>query len=272
MTVSKWYAPLLILLTLGSAVVFADGLPSPKDRVWERGTAYGPQGYLEHLPAGYGAAPAPLIIFLSGRGQGGPGTAQSLDNLGNIGLAEEIKRGRWPGDRPFVVLSPQHNTQKDCPSADEIDDFIQFAKANYKVNTDKIYLTGMSCGARGVADYLAKYGGKDVAAAAPMSGDLTPALKQGCRLVQDVALFGVHGGQDHTIEIGPDRAAFQKLASCPDRRDVEWVEYAEAGHAEPFIWMYAKTADYDVYSWMLQFSKRRSPTLGATASRVESAR
>ena len=249
---------LLALLMLAACLpAHADQSSRATNTVWTRGTMYGPQGYLEYLPPSYDEREkSPLIIFLSGRGQAGPGTLDSLDNLGNIGLAEEIKRGRWPRERPFIVLSPQHLTGANCPAADEIDAFIQFAKATYKVDQERIYITGMSCGARGVADYLAKYGGKDVAAAVPMSGDLTPAFEaQRCALVRDVALFGVHGGLDRVIPAEPDRTAFANFAACPQRRDVEYVEYPDAGHAEPFIWMYSRAADYDVFAWMLHFTK-----------------
>jgi dienelactone hydrolase len=251
---------ILFILMSCSLTARAGGLSRATNTLRPIGTAYARQGYAEYLPAGYGGGPAsPLLISLIGRMEFGPGTAESLAKTANIGPGAEIARGDWPTERPFVVLTPQHLVYETCPDADEIDAFIQFAKANYHVDSRRIYLTGLSCGARGIAEYLAKYKNKDVAAVVVLSGDFTPALTAGCALARDVAIFGSHGGEDNIIPIEREIDAFRFFAACPERRDVQYVIYDSAKHGDPFVWLNARTADYDVFEWMLQFKKRATP-------------
>ena len=44
-----------------------------------------------------------------------------------------------------------------CTTPDEVHDFIDYAVAHYNVDPARVYLTGLSCGAFGIWEYLAKY-------------------------------------------------------------------------------------------------------------------
>src|SRR3954454_24753233 len=61
-----------------------------------------------------------------------------------------------------------------CTTHDEIHDFISYAVANYNVDPTRVYVTGLSCGAFGTWEYLAKYGNEQVAAAVPIAGEGRP--------------------------------------------------------------------------------------------------
>jgi hypothetical protein len=56
-----------------------------------------------------------------------------------------IHDDRWPADRPFIVLSPQHPGDG-RPGAAEIDAFVSFALASYDVDEHRIYLTASAAG------------------------------------------------------------------------------------------------------------------------------
>jgi hypothetical protein len=108
------------------------------------------------------------------------------------GIPKYINVGGWPTDRPFVVLAPQHvedppgfdfsscdgaqfggscnmqvqdgngNAQPAfCTTPDEVRDFIDYAVSHYNVDLSRVYITGLSCGAFGVWEYLASYGGDE---------------------------------------------------------------------------------------------------------------
>ena len=128
-------------------------------------------------------------------------------NLLFAGIPRYINVGGWSTDRPFVVLSPQHveeapgfdfsscdgqpfggscnmQVQHDldhaspafCTTPDEVHDFIAYAVAHYNVDPARVYVTGLSCGAFGIWEYLAKYHDDlQVAAAVPIAGDGRPA-------------------------------------------------------------------------------------------------
>ena len=69
-----------------------------------------PLGYMEYLPPGYGdGSPRPLLLALHGSGQSGSGSVGSVYSLVGTGVPWVMVHDRWPLDRPFVVLAPQHD-------------------------------------------------------------------------------------------------------------------------------------------------------------------
>lgn len=160
------------------------GAVSASDRVTLRpaGSVPGAKlklGYIEYLPPGYGkGAKRPLLIFLHGLGEAGKGSAAQLRRVWKLGIPQLIRTKHWPGARPFVVLMPQYSVPaaQDCRLADELAEFVRFASRRYAVDVHGIYLTGISCGAIGVWDYLSAHAGKVVAGAVPISGHAVDAF------------------------------------------------------------------------------------------------
>ena len=114
-------------------------------------------GYLEFLPRGYNPNASqtyPLIINVHGRGARGSG--RDVANLCVVaceGLSIIIEQFRFPelvykNGQPyrFIVLSPQYDWG-DQETAADLDAFITYALANYKVDVNRVYLTGLSSGA-----------------------------------------------------------------------------------------------------------------------------
>ncbi|MEA2605752.1 MAG: hypothetical protein QOI00_509, partial [Chloroflexota bacterium] len=168
-----------------------------------------PMGFYEYLPPSYSGtgAQSPLLIALNGYGESGDGTPGGLQNLLGTGIPRFIDVGGWPTDRPLAVLALQHveaapgfdfspcdgqpwggscnmQLQHDrnnaspafCTTPDEVHDFISYAAAHYNVDPARIYVTGLSCGAYGLWEYLAKYHASlQIAAAIPIAGDGRPA-------------------------------------------------------------------------------------------------
>src|SRR5689334_3191893 len=111
-------------------------------------------GYYEYLPQGYNVnAPQlyPLIVYIHGNGDRGPGTNKTaLDSLLRNALPQYIQQGLFPNSVTsggkqyrFIVLSPQF---LNWPNASQIASVVDFAKKNYKVDSSRIYVTGMSMG------------------------------------------------------------------------------------------------------------------------------
>ncbi len=226
------------------------------------GTTTAPNGFWEYLPPAWdGKLPMPLMIFWHGIGENGNGTTD-LGKVPANGPPALIKANKWPGTRPFIVLSPQHSGGG-CPSANEIDAFITWAIANYPVNAKQIYLTGLSCGAIGSWQYLGQFKAKVVAASVLVCGDpgnpndsWSAWGKQQCGL-GDLAIWSFHGDKDPTVPYAGDEATMQKLLACPSppRRDVKWTPIVNGGHA---IWgpIFDLSAGYgDVYAWLLANAK-----------------
>lgn len=126
------------------------------------------KGFLRLLPADYSANPTkkyPLIIYFHGVAAIGDGSQAQLCKIigdGSTALPGNIENGIYPATTTvggqsysFIVLMPQY-TQYQSPFnyADAIDDFIDYAIANYRVDPARIYLTGMSSGANLSIDYV----------------------------------------------------------------------------------------------------------------------
>jgi predicted peptidase len=216
-----------------------------------------PLGYLEYLPPGYGdGEPRPLLVFLHGSDENGDGSEGQLDRVLKLGIPPLIQAGDWPDERPFVVLSPQYAPERAeaCDVADDLAAFIEFATEHYEVDAARVYLTGISCGAFGVWDYLATHGGDDaVAAAVPISGGAAFAIeKAGCALGA-VPVWAFHGAQDDIL--GPEytRDPMDQLLACEENAgaELELTVYPDAGH-DAWIATYDGSAGHDIYAWMLE--------------------
>ncbi|HET6279538.1 MAG TPA: hypothetical protein VFH73_01175 [Polyangia bacterium] len=224
-------------------------------------------GYHEYLPPGYGdGTRRPVLFFFHGVGENGNG-AGDLSRVTANGPPKLIAANQWPASRPFIVLSPQHRPINgtpdpvyigyDCWTPAEIHDFVAFALTTYQIDPHRIYLTGLSCGAMGSANYFKQYGAaQGVAAAALISGNAnifwpTP----GCALVGDMGLWAFHGDADTAVPIGGDNMALARLTACPQpRKDVKYTVYPGGGHD---VWTrtYDLSAGNDVYAWLLGFSR-----------------
>lgn len=233
----------------------ADGGPSSTRHIKRPlGSTAAGAGYWEYLPPAYGDGDHfPLIVFYHGIGENGDGSSASLDLVPANGPPMLINTNDWPNSRPFIVLSPQH-AGGGCPSANEIHSFIAYAAANYDVDTRRIYLTGLSCGAIGSWDYLGAYADeKQIAALVPIAGDGNGAWgAQGCDLGK-VAIWAFHGDADTTVLPSGTTVPMNHLiseCSSPPREDAQMTIYPGVGHSS--WWQtYNLMAGHDIYAWML---------------------
>jgi predicted peptidase len=239
--------------------------PSPSPVTWPAGVvAYpvgsgtGPLPYLEYLPAGYGdGAPRPLLLFLHGVDETANGTEESLFKILGLGIPRLIADGEWPAQHEFVVLMPQEPRAKSnrCDFGAEIDEFLEFAIQRYLVDRKRVYLTGISCGAIGVWDYLASSSRGSVAAAIPISGHPVWAMeKAGCAAGR-APTWVFHGAQDDTVPVRDVEDAITQLRACTDPApsELELTVYPDADH-DAWTRTYDLSAGHDVYAWLLAHS------------------
>ena len=246
-------------------------------------------GYYEYLPPSYtpNGAKSPLLLFFHGYGETGDGTPESISNLLFAGIPRYIHVGGWSTDRPFVVLSPQHveeapgfdfsscdgqpfggscnmQVQHDldhaspafCTTPDEVHDFIAYAVAQYNVDPTRVYLTGLSCGAFGIWEYLAKYHDDlQVAAAVPIAGDGRPAWAPSYCGLGETPLWAFHGAFDDVVNPLGSIEPMSALAGCPGipADEAMLTVYPDRDHNS---WdpAYGGANGNDIYAWMLGFS------------------
>lgn len=205
--------------------------------------------YLLFLPEGYRAHSGkewPLILFLHGSGERGT----------NIWLVAkhgppEIVRQR--ADFPFVVVSPQ------CPkrqwwSNDSLLALLNYVEANYNVDTNRVYLTGLSMGGFGAYRLGLAYPER-FAAMAPISGGGDASLVrirayQHPQALKTLAIWAFHGAKDPVVPLQGDEEMVDALkkAGC---HEVKFTVYPDTGHD-------AWTETYNnprLYQWFLAHAR-----------------
>jgi predicted esterase len=119
-------------------------------------------GFLEYKPADYNTNTTtkyPLIIFLHGIGERGNGTTM-LQDVTCCGIPRIIRLGHkmkftWNGKtETFLVISPQCPEKYGMWPAVFITELINYAKANLRIDPNRIYLTGLSMGGGGTFRFI----------------------------------------------------------------------------------------------------------------------
>lgn len=215
--------------------------------------------YLAYVPPAYrhGANSEkkyPLLVFLHGAGQSG-------DNLNDLfseghGIPAIIHEGRWPADRPFIVVSPQLSSEESGDWwATRTHEVITHIANTYRVDMNRIYVTGLSMGAKGTFTYALNYP-EMVAAAVPIAGWSTPSLA--CQM-KDVPTWAFIGDAD-TKYLDPTVDMINSINSCHPLVPARVNFYPGKAH-EKYVWngTYDGSNGYDIYSWMLQYAKHLPP-------------
>ena len=105
--------------------------------------------YLAHLPKGYqeGEKKWPLILFLHGAGSVG----DNLDRIKRNGLPQLLDAEADSKIRPyldrFIIISPQSTERR--WSSSSLEALLFHVEKKYKVDQQRVYLTGLSMGGYG---------------------------------------------------------------------------------------------------------------------------
>lgn len=182
----------------------------------------------------------PLILFLHGAGERG----DDIDLVKKHGipkLCEEMKL-------PFITVSPQ------CPEdswwtqeTEALKALLDEITANYYVDTDRIYLTGLSMGGFGTWEMAVHY--PDLfAAIAPMCGG---GKIEKAYLIKDLPIWVFHGAKDPVVPIENSKKMVDKLKELGS--NVKFTVYPEAEHD---CWTQSYS-NPELYKWFLTHKKER---------------
>lgn len=203
--------------------------------------------FLLYLPDNFDSQEEwPLIFFLHGNG----GTGYNIEKIvKENGLPEKLETEK---DFPFVVISPQLPSGLWPSYIDPMDELLTHISETIAVDTNRLYLTGLSRGAYGVWNYALKYP-DHFAAIAPVAGGASlssnPVPDSICTL-KDLPIWAFHGEADTVVSIDLDIAVVTALESCGG--DIEFTIYPNADH--PDTWKIAY-ADPALYEWFLSHAK-----------------
>lgn len=193
--------------------------------------------YLLYLPPGYeqsGDEKWPLMIFLHGIGERGT----DVEKVKMHGPPKVLAEGM---ELPMIVLSPQCPPDDYWPT-DSLLPLIDQIIADYNVDEDRVYLTGLSMGGFGTWRLAADNPNK-FAAVVPIcgGGESFKAV-----LLKHVPIWVFHGAKDTVVPISYSEAMVDRLKSVGG--NVKFTIYPNAGHDS-----WTKTYNNpELYEWMLQ--------------------
>lgn len=187
---------------------------------------------------------SPLILFLHGAGERG----DDVELLKKHGIPKIVETKE---NFPFITVSPQ------CPrnswwtaETEALNALLDEVVANYPVDEERVYLTGLSMGGFGTWTLAAAHPDR-FAAIAPICGGGDPSYAS---VLKEIPVWVFHGARD---ELVPPRASEEMVEALQAvGGNVRFTLYPDAGHDS---W----TATYEnpeLYTWFLSHSlKNRRP-------------
>lgn len=199
--------------------------------------------YLLHVPPSVPAGGKhPLIVFLHGRGESG----DDLELVKIHGIPRVVKENP---DFPFLVVAPQ------CPlpmswvlMADALEALLDETLARPDVDTQRVYLTGLSMGGFGTW-HLAVQRPEAFAAIAPVcgGGSMVNSLPHRIHRLKHMPVWAFHGADDDVVPLAEQLRLIEPLRELSDA-DVRFTVYPNTGH-DSWTRTYANPA---LYEWFLK--------------------
>lgn len=223
--------------------------------------------FYEYLPQAYSTETQtyPLLVFLHGIGELGNGSAGSLTTVLRNGPPKLINDGTFPvsftvGGQvfKFIVICPQFIG---WPSANDVSGVIDYAVRNYRVNSNRIYLTGLSMGGGGAWDYASYTANANrIAALVPVCGASGPSPQKAQVIASaNLPVWATHNQVDPTVS--PDYtigwiAAINSSSPSPSILAKKTI-FPVNGHD---AWTATYTTSFrennlNIYEWMLQYQR-----------------
>lgn len=207
--------------------------------------------YRVFIPPGYSTSQVyPLILFLHGAGERGNNNTSQLNN--NANGAMQLVSDANLAIQKVIMVAPQ------CPTADfwgggstntPLHDILNDVSAEFRVDPDRIIVTGLSMGGYGTWGLTASNPSR-FAAGVPMSGggDTNAAGS-----VAALPYWFFHAVNDGTVGVDQSRALVGALRNAG--ASVIYTEYATGGHG---IWSVAYNNPL-LFRWMMA-QRRGAPS------------
>jgi predicted peptidase len=147
---------------------------------------------------------------------------------------------------PFIVVSPQLGGT-DAWSSDLIGALLDELIGRLPIDTERVYLTGLSLGGDATWDIACDMPWR-FAAVAPVCGMGDP--DRACNL-KHLPVWAFHGAKDPVVPLKDDQEMVNALKACGG--DVQFTIYPDAGH-DSWTPTYANP---ELYNWFLKHRKSR---------------
>jgi dienelactone hydrolase len=235
-------------------------------------------GFYKYLPPGYdpsGTKKLPLIIFLHGIGEKGTGSEEDLKKLDCCGIPKYLRLGHtmefsWNGNKEgFVVLAPQLYSRYGTWENYYVDAMMDYARQNLQIDTNRIFLTGLSLGGGGTWVYASASlaNSKKLAGLVPV---VSPCfMTNGCNIANaNLPVLAIHAMNDDKASPWCTINAIASVNNCGAVVHPNLVMYLNGGH---YVWVsraYDTAYNYhnpNIYEWMLAQNRSFKPNIKPVA-------
>lgn len=195
-----------------------------------------------HLPEGYNESEEkfPMIVFLHGGGESG----DDLEKVKIYGIPKMILAGaRFPA----VVIAPQNPRIQGLWDDKLVHALIQDQIEKHRIDTDRIYLTGISRGGFAVYRLAVQYPDMFAAAVIVAGGGPTPFA----RWCKEVPFWFFHGDYDIIVPAEEARRLVKAIKAAGGT--AKYTNY-HAGHHN--VWDHVFTRE-DLYQWLFQQTRKK---------------
>lgn len=141
----------------------------------------------------------PLVLFLHGRSLSG----SDLNRVRRYGVIDAIEKGKYV---PAIVIAPQ---SRGGWNPDKLNLLLNWVSDNYRVDTTRIYVIGMSMGGYGTMDFVSRYPQRVAAAMAFCGGCSYTSFDA----LGDVPLWIMHGTADRAVSVSCSQKVVDRLKS-----------------------------------------------------------
>ena len=180
----------------------------------------------------------PVIVFLHGHSLCG----NDLNRVRRYGCLDAISMGR---DINALIIAPQNpggpwNAQK-------VNNVIDWVQARYAMDTNRIYVIGMSMGGYGTFQYVGTYPDRVAAAMAFCGGS---NLRDHCGL-NKVPLWIIHGTADRAVGVGESQKVVNAMKACGETDLLLFDKFPGINHSQLAKMFYIP----ETYEWLFSHNK-----------------
>lgn len=238
----RWFICLL-LVVITPTLTHAEEVATPGKQIESKmPDDAGDVGYLMYLPQEYDEDKEkqwPLMLFLHGRGESyGP-----LSLVAKWGPPRFAQRG---DDLPFILVSPQcpdDGKWSDDTRQAQLEKLLDTVTKAYRVDQDRVYLTGLSMGGYGSWTLAARSADR-FAAVVPVcgGGDIADADK-----LKSLPIWVFHGDQDKAVPFSRSVEMVDAIRGAGGEK----IRFTSLEHVGHNCWS-STYALPELYDWMLQ--------------------
>lgn len=184
----------------------------------------------------------PVVLFLHGASLRGT----DLNRVRKYGPLDAISMGR---DINAIIIAPQN--PGGAWNSVKVLNILEWVCKQYAVDTNRIYLIGMSLGGFGTIEFLANHGEKIAASMELCGGTIRKDL---CKL-NLVPLWIIHGTADRAVPVSRATEIYESMKKCGPTDLLRLDKWAGVNHGDLARLFYLK----ETYDWLFAHSKADNP-------------